>query len=462
MLMRVMRSVPRLERLELRDCPAVTVSLVSGNLFIRGVPNGDLTLTATADNQIKVQDATKVLGIFNVPGTLSVQLSSRPGAINLDLVGKTLQGNVLFDLGNGYTGTGLDPEDRAVNIFDSTATTALGAGTIRGNVNIQRGDGNELVGVGFIQSTVGVDRPITVRGNLTVVGRASLTFTENLQLGEGSEVRGAVGVTHYDNVTLGSQVNTITNVTRVLGDVSVTTASVGGGLAVNLSGNFLRNVTVNGAAPSATFNSFTLTPPDVNVSSQISGNLSVTFASSINGNLFSILDDVPGTGVSRILGTTTLTSNNGSIGADDAFLNGEFAGNVTVSLGDGENFFTVAPESTFNASLTYNATNGDNTLQIEGLITNRLNINVGNGTNTADITAQVNNRIVLRAGSGTNTVTLNAPNNVYALDFLFGNGTNTVNLTAGDVISGLLIGGTGTNTLNQNGATILALSKINF
>ena len=458
--MRSMRSIPRLERLEVRDCPAVTVSLVAGNLFVRGVPNGDLTLTATANNQLKVEDGAKLLGTFNVPGSLSVQLSSRPGAVNLDLAGKTLQGNVLFDLGNGYTGTGVDPEDRSVNIFDSTATTALGAGTIRGNVNVLKGDGNELIGVGFIHSTVAVDLPVTVRGNLTVVGRASLPFLENFQLGEGSDVLGSANVTHYDNVTFGSQLQTITTTTRVRGDVSVTTASVGGGLAMNMYGNFLRNVTVNGSASSSSFNSFSLIPPTNGADTQINGNLSVTFRSALAGNLFSVQSGL--NSVSRVLGTTTFTSINASVPDDDAFLNGEFARNVTVNLGDGDNFFVVDPDAIFNASLTYSATNGDNLIGIGGLILARLNLNLGNGDNDITVNAQVDNQVVLNAGNGNNAVTLNSPTDVYSLNLLFGNGDNTVDLDGSDTIDGRIIGGTGINTLNQNGATLQPTFVTNF
>ncbi|MFQ3593299.1 MAG: hypothetical protein SNJ82_08945, partial [Gemmataceae bacterium] len=375
--MRVLRPIPRLERLEARDCPAVTVSLISGNLFLRGVPNSDLLLKATNDNQIKVQDGTSVLGIYNVPGNITLQLSNRPGAVNFDVNGKTINGNVLFDLGNGYTGKLTSPDEaRSVNIYDGLATTALGAGTIRGNVNIQAGNGNELVGVGFIQATTDLERPLTIRGNLTVIGRASLTFAEDFQLGEGSEVRGSVNVTHYDNVTLGSQVNPITSITTVRGDVNITTAGVGGGLFVNMYGNFLRNVTVNGAASTSASNSFLLAPPENTVDSVISGNLNVTFGSALNGNLFTIAGSA-GTAISQVVGTTTLTSNNGTLGIDDAKLNGLFGGLTTVSLGDGQNFLEVDAAAQFNANFVYNATNGNNNLKLQGVYFNQLNLNLG-------------------------------------------------------------------------------------
>jgi len=464
--MRVLRRpMLRLERLEARDCPTVSISLIAGNLTISGRPTGDLLLKAINNNQIQVQDGTKLLGTYNVPGNVTVQLSSRPGAVNFDVNGKTVNGNVLFNLGNGYTGTGINPEDRSVNIYDGTVTTALGNGTIRGNVTIQAGDGRELVGVGYIHKTVAVDQPLTIRGNLTVVGRASLPSDENFQLGEGSEVRGSVSVTHYDNVSLGSQINTITSITTVRGDVTITTAGVGGGLFANLYGVFQQNVTVNGAASSSTSNSFTLAPPENTVNSVISGNLNVTFASALNGNLFNILGSA-GTAVSQIFGTTTLTSNNGALGGDDALLNGQFAKLVTVNLGDGDNKLTVAPAAQFNGDFVYTAApttgNGDNDLEFKGLYLGKLIINLGNGDNTVDINAQVNNTIELKAGNGNNTVTLDSTNNIFNIDFLFGNGVDKVTLTTGDTITGKIDFGGSVDIYVPNLANTLGLTLLNL
>jgi hypothetical protein len=469
--MRALRPVPRLESLEVRDCPAVSISLVSGNIFVRGVPDGDLTINAVNNNKIQIIDGTKLRGTFNVPGNINIQLTSRPGAINLDLNSKTLNGSVLMDLGNGYTGKGILPENRSVNIFDSNATTKLGTGLIGGNVNIQRGDGNELVGVGFIQASTAENRPITVRGNLTVVGRASIPFQEDFQLGEGSDVRGAVSVTNYDNVSLGLDSQTIETITTVRGNVSITTMGVGGGLFANLYGNFLRNVTVNGAASTANNNTFSLIPPTNDDDSFVGGHLNVSFGSAINGNQMSILNAVGGTAVSQIIGTTTLISNNGTAGIDDVFLEGQFNNKVVVNLGAGDNFLTVDAAATFNSSLTYNSAlfnNGVNTLDIAGLVLGQLFINLGNGDNDVTITGPVNqggpNGIVLKAGNGDNAVLLDGGDQTYSLDWLFGSGDNVVDLGPSDTISGKILAPAPFNssTLNENGATFLPPFTTNF
>jgi hypothetical protein len=187
----------------------------------------------------------------------------------------------------------------------------------------------------------------------------------------------------------------------------------------------------------------------------------VTFHSALFGNLFSVLSG--SSSVSRVLGTTNFTSINAdSVPGDFATLNGKFGQNVSVNLGDGDNTFTVTPNAKFNASLTYSATNGDNQLNIGGLILNWLNLNLGNGDNNLTVTAQVNNQVVLTAGQGINTVNLDSANNVYSLNLLFGNGNNTVNLNGSDTIDGKIIGGTGVNNLNENGATLQPTFVTNF
>src|SRR5436309_130360 len=139
--MRLPRYAPRVDRLEDRATPALSVTALSGILLVRGVPNGDVQINALADNRVELLDNGVQVGLsaYDVPGRLFLQFPRRPSAaaVTVDLNDFTLDGDLFIDLGEG----------------DANATLASGIisvidGTLGGNVTVLRGDGRETYEVG--------------------------------------------------------------------------------------------------------------------------------------------------------------------------------------------------------------------------------------------------------------------------------------------------------------------------
>lgn len=468
--MTIVRRPLRIERLEARDCPAVTITQSAGNLFIKGAPNADLYITGTANpSQFTVYDGAQFKGTFNINAGLYVQLTSRPGTIQIDLNANYIPGNVVIDLGNGYTGPAFNP--REVQLFDSTSIDTRSTGTIRGTLSVMNGNGREVIHVGAFRDEFFTDfmHPISILGGMTVVGRASTGFEDTFQLGEGSYIGGTAQVTNYDNVTFGLQDVTMTSLTEVRGDVSVTTTGVGGGLFANFYGLFSRNLTVNGSATTSNSNSFLIAPPDPGVDSVVGGNLTVTFREALVNNQFTILHDAdPNLGTVVVNGTTRLTSTNNS-GAflDVVDIQGQLNGSVFVSMANSGNDFTFAETAYIGGNLSYTGGNGENNFGANGAnsfgsnvflgtLAGALNVTVGHGTNTVSLQTGIGGKFTFRGGNGTNDVSI-VPTTpaFYLVDLLFGSGTNVLTLNDNVTMSGIVRGSGGNNTFNQNDATLM-------
>ena len=455
-----MRRPLELERLEARDCPALTLASSAGSLTISGTPTGNLTITGTATpSRFTIVDGVKTYGTYAITSNLNLALSSRPGVVRIDLNGNTIIGNLSIDLGNGFTGSAAAARD--VDVYDSQALLALGAGTVRGSLSVLNGDGNEFVGVGYFVPTA-QERPITVRGNATVSGRASIPIADRLQVGEGTLIAGSAAVTNYDSVNFGSQVNNISTLTNVRGDVTVTTSGPGGGLAANFFGVFGRNVTVNANAPTTSFNSVLFNSPAVNTDTTVGGNVSVTMCSSLVRNSLEVLHDNAGTGTVRIAGTTSFTSKNNSLGAvaDLINLEGVFSKAVTINVQNQGSNFSFGPTGQINGDLNFTAGNGTNNFGtnngnvFSGNLLGNLNVTVGNGDNTLDLQRGISGKFTYMGGNAvSNTVSLSpvSPNTAYVVDLTFGAGTNslTFNGDATDLVTGFVYGqAAGMNSYN--------------
>lgn len=466
-----MRKRLRVEHLESRDCPALVVQSVMGHLTIRGIPNGNVTVTETSPNTFTVVDNGKAFAPAPCNGNMSIRLPSRPGFFRVDLNGNSLNGNLLLDLGDGYSGS--TAVDYDVSVYDSTATSVLSTSAVRGNVSVLKGNGNELVGVGYLYTVTStpVNRPLQVLGGLNVAGRMSVTFGESFQLGEGSKVAGAASVSYYDDVTFGQQDVTAATLTQVQGNVTVTTGGAGGGLRANFFGRFEKNLTVNAAATTTGFNTFTITSPDPNVDAYVGGNLNVVMGQSGLYNSMQVLQDTGGTGVTQVVGQTTLVSRN-SIGTTNDFvsLDGQFDSSVLVQTGNQGLDFDFPLESKINGMLTIIAGSGTNNIgtggtnTFAGTLQGHYKLYLGSGTNNVDLQTSIGGVLLFRAGDGVNNVNLTPadPSSLYRVNMLFGPGTNTLTLNANVIIRGIVKGSDGTNTFNQNNATIISRLFSNF
>jgi hypothetical protein len=485
---------PRAEGLEARDCPSLTLSYVSSALSIRGTPTAALTVTgqgAAGSNIFQVKDGTSILGTYSICRDLVIQIASRPGGIDIDLNNRAIGGNVLIDLGNGLTAA--PSPANTVDIFDSTSGATRSGGTIRGNLTVLHGNGRETIDVGARRQAAAptyADLPITVRGNLNVVGRESGNLSDTLQVGEGTAVRGSASIVDIDNVSIGLQSSTVTDVTTMSGDVSIMTAGVSTGLSANLLGNFGRNVIVNAVATTARFNNCTLEPVAANVNSVVAGNLAVTLGQAGLGNRFNLLHGGSGTESSVVGGSVTLTSTSGAGTLPDVFnIDADINGSLNVNMGEGTNnllFNAQQPANPNDAgpsvggSMTVTAGNGTNNIGVTatglfaGTVAGNLSFYLGNGDNgmagdPMTVTTGLGGKLLWRSGNGQNFLTLGdgSQDFFYNVDVVFGNDDDTfeTNLGTNGALNGRVDGGgrlTGNTFTQTSGNLAPTLVVLNF
>jgi hypothetical protein len=141
----------RLERLEDRLAPALSLFYQAGNLTIRGVPTGELDVTRVGalPTLFQVTDNGKFLGNFNVAGDLTIQLAHRPADVKIDLNAGRIGRNLLIQLGNGFTGP-FAFDNNSVDVFDSAGG---GAGRVGGSITVLRGNTRETVNIGALRTS---------------------------------------------------------------------------------------------------------------------------------------------------------------------------------------------------------------------------------------------------------------------------------------------------------------------
>ncbi len=467
-----MRTISRpslqLERLEARDCPTVSLKYIAGNLIITGRPTGDLIIEGSAGgpNVFTVTDNGKALGKFALPGSLLINMPSRPGRLEINLNNKFIGGNVLLNLGRGFTGKAITASD--IDIYDSNATSGLANGTIRGSLTVLNGNGEELVNIGAHATNVPLPvteiRPIRILGNLTAAARVNANKVDGLQLGEGSIVRGNVTVTNYEEVALGLQDITLKNTTIIGKNVSITTAGVGQGVFADIYGTVQGNVYFNAAASTANSNTLTLSPPDPDTNDTvIGGSVFARFGSALVNNQFSLLSAVGNPSTSIIQGNLQIISTAGLNSIFDLVnIQGTIFGSASINLGDGDNNFTFTDTGFIGGNLSLwggNGTNnfGTNGNVFEGVLGGSLHVTVGNGDNQVGVQTGIGGMFFFRGGNGTNLVEI-LPTSpaLFSVKFLFGTGTNQLDLNNDVTLTGLIAGSPGaSNTFNINGATLL-------
>lgn len=422
-----------LELLEDRACPSIALSFSSGNLSISGTPLGALKITGQGASNFKVTDGTVNYGTYsNITGNVTVTLARATSDVEIDLRGSTIGGSVTIDLGLGHPITNTDPA-WSTDVYDSLATAALGAGTIRGSLTMKNGNGRERFDVGGLWSTgpTYTDLPVTVRGNLTVNAKVNTLGSDVLQVGRGTNVRGAIITTEVDQVTVGNQGSPVTTLTAVSGPVSVSTSQASLGTTAVFQGRFASSITVNALAPTPNFNSFTLEPEAQFQDTTVAGAVNVMLGQAQQGNVFSILDGANGE-VTHVGGNVTLTSQSGAASLPDFyFLQGSIDGlpgsnNLTVNLAAvGSQVILDATALVLgNFAVNGGTSNGDNTVTVTGTVNNNLSITLGNGDNQGFISQTVGGTITWNSGSGADALTITA-DGVTTLSANFGAGDDT-------------------------------------
>ncbi len=449
---RVLRRRPHLERLEVRDCPSLTVSLISGSLTISGTPMGALLVQETAPASLKVTDGAANLGTYHVTGDLRMMLNSHPSTVRFDVNGNRFGGNVLINVGNGKTNGNPDQ----VEVF-----SGLPGGSVGGSVTMQNGSGQETFAIG--SPSFPNDGAIAVGGNVSVSARVSGgTAGNTFFVTAGSSVGGDVTSSHIDNVQIGLGLPGAA-LTTVGGNVSI--SDVGSGLALNAFdfGNIGRSLSVTGTSLDDIFSLQQVSP---GVGGQVNGSLSVNLGSSVTfGDDFTL-----GAGTS-VGGNATLSTQGVATSAFPNFdVAGAVNGSLTLNLGDGGNMVNFEASATVAGNMTVNGGNGNNdlsTFPFSGTVAGSLSFNLGNGDNSVTITTAPGGLLSWTSGNGASALTLNpAAATAWDVNVHFGSNDDSFTLAgAGGTLSGLVDGGghVVANTFTQGaGWTLTNFTLVNF
>ncbi len=438
------RNPLQLERLDARITPAITVRAQAGNLFVTGYPNDVLTFTQTAANQIKVSDGATNYGPYSVPSGINATLQRFNQGVLFDTGNFTYSGNVNIDLGLGSAFAGL----REVSVFDSNGTVG-GLGKIAANVSIRNGSGSEYISIGRPSLATGVDLPVQVNGSVFISTRFN-AGPDTFELVPGSIVQTNISTTNVDFVTIGfydpgsPTLATVggnvvaNNPTPAFGFLVETFAKIGGSLtAVSTAGSF---------APAALI---------LNDGTTIGTNLTTAFG---NGNNILFLGtQIPGLAAPVVGATTNFTSGTGSdsvFAIDDLADNDNmtFFGNVSMSLGAGDNAVNYDPLAFTLGNFTLSASNGNNvvtsalTSSFDGYVGGNLSVTLGNGDNVINFGGTCSgNQIVFQTGGGNDIVNINATAFAPAskLFVYLNGGDDTLNLDSSNFFSGYIDGGWG-------------------
>lgn len=407
-----LRTTLKLNSLESRLTPAMTLVYNGGNLMLTGVPNGDLNVTNIGGNKIKVTDGPTNFGTYNVTGNVNIMLRNRPGAINVDLGGAGaagVPGNLFIDLGLGDVN--IDP------VTQKSDPVTVSNGRVGGNVFVRNGNGRETVQIGDPLTVT----PVTVGSSVYFTGRTAAY--PNI-VGLGANIGDLLTIS--DNATIGSNVIAIqADAVAVLedGDFSGLPARIGGNLIVNNS-NAPTFVTanVNGLVAGDVVvigSNFALPGFEGDVVSvaldgAIGGNLTATLFNGKN-TLFVAADVVPGT--VRLNGNLTYV---GGDGVDNVNIDGTIAGSASVILGNGDNTFGLT--GAINGNLSVLAGNGNDTLTpFAGFLGGNLDVNLGNGDNSLEIDSAfigVAGYVRYQGGSGVDTLVIAGTHSFYLQAYL--------------------------------------------
>jgi hypothetical protein len=333
--------------------------------------------------------------------------------------------NVLVDTGNGQ--------------HDVTFLTR--GQTYSGNLTINAHNGNDIISViedvrhGQIQGNTLIT---TATGNDQIFIGA--TFGPMMTFGGNVTVTDVSGV---DSVNVGSRGNT-----SILGSLSIT-----GVQNVLLSG-FLRSVGGGTSIQDGGIGSsaITIATPKFGKFLNITGGSGADFLTLSSGFFFG----------AAINGNTNISLGSG----DDIFtIPGPltFNGNFNYTDGNGNNSVDVADGQTFNGNVTFNLGSGADTFTLEGTtstISGNLSIQAGSGNNSITTGAVVFGNLTMQLGNGNNTIVVNpsaAPTGLFSLNA--GNGNSSVSLTPGAATAFNIAFrfGTGTDTLTL-GATASTIS----
>jgi hypothetical protein len=444
---------PRLDVLEDRTCPSLTLKPIGPDLTIRGIPStslAGLTITGVGATNFDITDGFKDLGTFSVSRNLTLDLRHYNSPITLDLKGQALPGNVVFELGVGNVFSSTRP----ITIISSTP-----GGTIGGSIEIVGGSGDETLNIG----APGGAEAVNVVGSLTFIGRNRRTTNNNaLAIFDGSSIGGNVYARLIPNIQIGESGGTGV---FIGGKLSVNDAGSRNDMTVSINQNseVARQVAVIGT------NRFVSLGDQFIVESgaTIVGKLTVNLGD--NANLWKL----GGTFDSAVLlqGGRGAQPANGAaqntIELDDGITSlGKFNSSVTARITNGSTALVFNAGTKIAGNLNLSFGNGTHDLGggslggvFAGTVAGNISITLGNGLNTAVIDAAPGRHLYWKSGAGDTSLTLGSAeahaNSFWRVSLHFGVGSNTVTLDPNappwQYLQGSVKGHGGTNSLVNDG-----------
>ncbi len=437
------RTFLSLECLEDRWVPA-TVRLINSYLLVSS-QTAALTLTQTAHNQFSVQDGTTTT-TYNGVANIYITGTNRPDTITVNLGAFTYSGSLLINSGNGADSVTITSSGSARALGDTTILTGLGNDTV--NLNSTGGSSVRFGGQVRLYDPVGT--------NTVNFGNATGT----------TSVGGLFSIAGYSTVNIGTTTPLVTS-TDVLGGGLAITDSF---LNVPVNVNVTDGVTINKSLTVYTGNNVDLVKLGaITVNGPTTVNLGNNTAAAPPGGGLNPTDILQ---LGRFTGLAPqpLAVFNGDVNVTQGSGNGSFrisqftdiAGNLNVSLGDGDNDFTVDSASGFTADGNVNVTagNGDNNIGVDGTIAGNVTIRLGNsspfpGGNFTSLTIAPAGLLTYTSGNGQDTLALIdlGPVQTWNVNAHFGSDDDTVVLIGVGILNGLVDadGSVTGNTFVQNG-----------
>jgi hypothetical protein len=428
---RTTRTGLRVETLEARDCPALTVIFSGSNLYLRGTPvlsaafdptqETGLDLDLAANGGLRVREVTPTrtidYGSYLVTGNVQLDLDYYNTNINLNLGGHRLPGNVTMNLGRGDINTS----------FTSFNPISLYNGAIGGNLSIRGGSGLEFMNLGLSGFGAQPALPLDVGGFVTVTGSSGTNSNDlfgvgdQLNVNDGTLLRKDLITNQIDSIILG---DAITNGGRVNGGVVLNVARSGNEGNLSVFGQVGGNVTFVGSDIKGALNAGERVV--VRTGSQVSGNVTAVF-----GQGLSFLTVENG---GTVLGCVTDASGNDAALID---VEGNIFGSLSASLGNGANLILLGGFIGGNADMT--AGNGGDTVIVTGAIAGHLRMHFGNGDNSLEFDGTLGGPdLQYTGGSGQDSVTINGTNS-FTLYAWLGAGADTLTISQSDGLGGACI-----------------------